>query len=176
MEVVKRLDFMLNTRVNGILSVLLCSLVFLSSCKKKITPVQQRQQAITTSNDFYNTFSSKYEKELACLSSGKKKSHINRKIIEYVANKKYESSFTDFLFPRLKAEYIPVHTYLTSLDQDIKKLEAQEKHLSKINNFESSQGLRSKIKDLSIDLFEIKLILAKSRDFREESRYLNIVR
>jgi hypothetical protein len=163
-------------RFNRVLPVLLLSVALLSGCKKKITPVQQKQQAITTSNDFYNTFSSKYQKELGYLSSGKKKSHINRKIIEYVANKKYESSFTDFLFPRLKAEYIPVHTYLTNLDQDIKKLEMQEKHLSKIGDFKEAQDLKSKIKNLTIDLFEIKLILSKSRDFREESRYLNLVR
>jgi len=159
-----------------VLPVLLLSIAFLPGCKKKITPVQQKQQAITTSNDFYNTFSSKYQKELGYLSSGKKKSHINRKIIEYVVNKKYESSFTDFLFPRLKPEYLPVHTYLTGLDKDIKKLEIQERRVSKISKFAESEDVRSKIKNLSIDLFEIKLILSKSRDFREEARYLNIVR
>jgi len=172
-----RLDFMPYKRCNSALSALLLSVaLLLSGCKKKITPVLQKQQTITVSNDFYNTFSSKYEKELAYLNSGKKKNHINRKIIEYVANKKYESSFADFLFPRLKAEYIPVHTYLTGLDKDIKKLDAQEKHVSKIGEFAESQDLRSKIKNLSIDLFEIKMILSKSWDFREESRYLNLVR
>lgn len=173
----KRLDCMLYKRSHVVLTVLLSIVVLLSSCQKKITDMhQQKQHVFTTSNDFYNTFSSKYQKELGYLSSGKKKSRINRKIIEYVANKKYESSFTDFLFPRLKAEYIPVHTYLTHLDKDIKKLETQEKCLSKNNVSGSSQDLRTKIKNLSIDLFEIKLILSKSRDFREESRYLNLVR
>lgn len=161
---------------NSVLLASLLTVLLMSGCKKNVTSVQQKRLAVTTLNDLYNTFSLKYQKELRYLSSGKKKSHISKKIIEYVTNKKYGPSFSDFLFPKLKAEYIPVHTYLSVLDKDIKKLETQEKCLSKMNTAEKFQEIGLKIKNLSIDLFEVKLILSKSRDFREEARYLSIVK